>query len=61
MLQGVILVYDVTERKTFDSVNQWLTDITEVCEFSFLSVKSERCMIYTNALLALYFDMWLFC
>ncbi|CAI8049981.1 Ras-related protein Rab-4 [Geodia barretti] len=26
---GIVLVYDVTQRKTFDNVKHWLTDITE--------------------------------
>ena len=30
MFQGIVLVYDVTQRKTFDNVKHWLTDITEV-------------------------------
>lgn len=29
---GVILVYDITERKTFDDVNNWLNDVHKLCD-----------------------------
>lgn len=29
---GVILVFDITERKTFDDVNMWLNDVHTLCD-----------------------------
>lgn len=29
---GVILVFDITERKTFDDVNMWLNDVHSLCD-----------------------------
>ena len=29
---GVILVFDITERKTFDDVNNWLSDVHTLCD-----------------------------
>jgi len=29
---GVILVFDITERKTFDDVNVWLNDVHSLCD-----------------------------
>ena len=29
---GVILVFDITERKTFDDVNIWLNDVKTLCD-----------------------------
>jgi small GTP-binding protein len=29
---GVILVFDITERRSFDDVNQWLMDVHSQCE-----------------------------
>jgi small GTP-binding protein len=29
---GVILVFDIGERKTFDDVNMWLTDVHSLCD-----------------------------
>lgn len=29
---GVILVFDLTERKSFDDLNQWLSDIHALCD-----------------------------
>jgi small GTP-binding protein len=29
---GVILVFDITERKTFDEVNMWLNDVRSLCD-----------------------------
>ena len=29
---GVLLVFDITERKTFDDVNMWLNDVHTLCD-----------------------------
>jgi small GTP-binding protein len=29
---GVLLVFDITERKTFDDVNMWLNDVHSLCD-----------------------------
>jgi small GTP-binding protein len=29
---GVILVFDLTERRSFDDLNRWLTDIHQLCD-----------------------------
>jgi small GTP-binding protein len=29
---GVILVFDLTDRKSFDDLNQWLTDVHALCD-----------------------------
>ncbi|EAY15808.1 small GTP-binding protein, putative [Trichomonas vaginalis G3] len=29
---GVVLVFDVTERRTFDDVNMWLNDVHSLCD-----------------------------
>ena len=34
---GIMLVYDITNRKSFDSIAKWLRNIDEVCLFKFFS------------------------
>lgn len=35
--QGVILVYDITNKWSFDGIDRWLKEVEEVCiRFSFL-------------------------
>ena len=29
---GVVLVFDITERKTFDDINMWLNDVHALCD-----------------------------
>lgn len=29
---GVVLVFDITERKTFDEINMWLNDVHSLCD-----------------------------
>jgi small GTP-binding protein len=29
---GVILVFDITDRKSFDDLNHWLTDVHQLCD-----------------------------
>ena len=31
--QGIMLVYDITQEKTFDNISKWLRNIEEVCQY----------------------------
>ena len=31
VMQGIILVYDITNQKSFDNIQKWLNNIEMVC------------------------------
>lgn len=50
--QGILLIYDITDRNSFDSINKWLKDIKELCDLNVkillvgnkTDLESQRCV-----------------
>lgn len=42
LLQGIMLVYDITNEKSFDNIKNWIRNIEEVCVASLLGFQLDR-------------------
>ncbi len=40
--QGIILVYDITDEKSFENIQNWMKSIKEVRKFPLSRVRDER-------------------
>ena len=45
VFQGIMLVYDITQEETFDSISKWLRNIEEVIMTENNLISKERCII----------------
>ena len=47
VIQGIMLVYDITQEKTFDNISKWLRNIEEVIIIgnNNLTSKEKGCLI----------------
>ena len=41
--QGILLVYDITNKWSFDGIDRWLKEVDEVCLFKFKSLVKHNC------------------
>lgn len=47
-LQGIMLVYDITNEKSFENIQNWIRNIDEVTICLFFVAYNYKCVQYTS-------------
>ena len=54
VLQGIILVYDITNQKSFDNIQKWLSNIEMVCSLTLLPLNYILSLVHVFLLFNAY-------